>query len=57
MFGGVVFVLWVLCAVFVVRFDFAHGSFGPWTIIILIVTGFLAFMRLVRVWFNEPPVE
>ena len=56
-FGGVVFVLWVLCAVFVVRFDFAHGSFGPWTIIILIVSGFLAFMRLVRVWFNEPPVE
>jgi hypothetical protein len=52
-----VFALWVLCAVLVVRFDLAHVSFGPWTIIILIVTGFLAFMRFMRVWFNEPPAE
>jgi hypothetical protein len=56
-FGGVMFVLWVLCAVFMVRFDLARGSFGPWTIIILLVTGFLAFMRVVRVWFNQPPTE
>jgi hypothetical protein len=49
--------LWALGAVIVVRFDLAHGSFGVWTIIVLLVSGFFAFMRLARAWFNEPDSE
>jgi prepilin signal peptidase PulO-like enzyme (type II secretory pathway) len=53
-FSGLLFALWMLAAVFVVNYDLAHGNFGARTIIVLIVTGFFAFMRVLRAWFNEP---
>ena len=53
-FSAVLAALWLLAAVALVRYDLAHGSFGVRTIIVLLVSGFFAFMRLARAWFNEP---